>query len=108
MPAWRRGWRHEEARDQEHGAAEAPPQGAEAADDDRRVREGGGAVRPGERRPPGVPAPALRARAARARAEGGGPAAEGGEAADAEGPGRVRLHGGALGEQAADRGADEV
>ena len=42
------------------------------------------------------------------RAAGGGPAAEGGEAADAEGPGRVRLHGGALGEQAADRGADEV
>ena len=42
--AWRRGWHHEEARDHEHGAAEAPPQGAEAADDDGRVREGGGPV----------------------------------------------------------------
>ena len=92
----------------EHGAAEAPPQGAEAADDDRRVREGGGPVRQGERRPPRVPAPALRAGAARARAAGGGPAAEGGAVPDAQGAGRVRLRGGAVGEQAADPGADEV
>ena len=60
-----------------------------------------GPVRQGERRPPGVPAPALRAGAAGARAAGGGAAAEGGAVPDAQGAGRVRLHGRAVGEQAA-------
>src|SRR5262249_50075578 len=75
--------------EQEHGAAEAPPQGLEAADAVERVGEGGGALCGGQRRSSDVPAAAVRAGAHRARAEGGRAAAEGGAVPDRQAARRV-------------------
>ena len=99
---------HEEDRDDQHGAAEAPPEGAAAADGPGRVREGGPAVRHRQRRPPRLPAPADRAGAARPGAAGGRAAAEGGPVPDREDAGGLRLRRPAVAEQGAGRRADAV
>src|SRR5437763_2702658 len=105
--AWRRGWRHEQGPDQEHGAPEAPPEGPEAADDAPGVRGDGRPVRQGERRSPRLLAPSLRAGAARAGGPGGAATAEGGPIPDGQDAGGVRLRGRPEAEQAPGAGATE-
>src|SRR5262245_63434705 len=65
-------------RSQEHGAAQAPPEGAETAHRPDGVREGGPAVCRRERRSPDLPPATVRAGADRARTQGGRAAAQGG------------------------------
>src|SRR5262249_13669362 len=106
--AWRRGWRNGQGSDQEHGPAEAPPEGAEAADDAPGVRGDGRPVLQGERRSPGLLAPALRAGAARAGGPGGPEAAEGGPVPDGQDPGGLRFRRRTEAEQAPGAGATAV
>src|SRR6266496_4423642 len=89
--AWRRGWRHEQGSDQEHGPAEAPSEGAEAADDAPGVRGDGRPVLQGERRSPRPLAPALRAGVARAGGPGGAAKVEAGPVPDGQDAGGLRF-----------------
>src|SRR5205814_1963973 len=86
-----KGVRRDEDRDDEHGPAETPPQGSEAADHAGRVRDGRPALRGRQRRPPGVPPADDRVGSARPGAAGGRVAAEGGPVPDGEDAGGLRL-----------------
>ena len=90
------GLNHVQEREQEHGAVEAPSEGPEDADHAGRVREGGGALRQGERGPSGVPAPTVRIGTVGSRTAGRRASAQSGEVPVAQDPGYVRLQGAAL------------